>query len=407
MKPAKIRSVAVVSPYSHYPGHHWIMVDRLSCELAQRGIDVDVFVSGTPILPQTELRHRTVNICAPFGTRIAHRLYRTLLARPRLLSMFHNWDTFWCLLRLSLSGKRYDAIHCTDGTFLLVFLCVLCSSKPVVYNVWGGFNVAQPESGKTSKGFRASLRHRVFQRALDSGRFWLVCETQSMKARINPALRDHVHVIPFLHFSSTELVASGPVTKEEARIKFNLPPDAPVLLIFGTHRLQKNYQPLFEALQSIQQPIWLLFAGSVISEYSPSNLAAACHFSRFISIERFITEEEVPLIFTAADAVVLPYEKGFDRGSGILLMACQFKKPVIASRSGMMEDFVTEFGTGFLFDSENAVALRAAILDFLQASSDEKSRLNTRIDYASSIHTWAVIGEKYVRIYESRAAPAH
>lgn len=393
--------IAVISPYSHYAGHHWAYAERLTGELARRGLEVDVFVAGDPINVPTACEHRKVIVTFPYLRRIAAN-YRRLLQKPKLLSFFHNWETFCCTLCALVRNlwRRYDAIHFTDGTYLLVMLSALLTRRAVVYSIWGNFAAGVPAAFATG-GAKQRLRGWLLNKALNTGRFALICETSSIQERWNRFLLGNLHVIPY---AITEQSAS--ITRAEARTQLKLPPDAPVLLLFGTHRAGKNYQIVFDAVTNLPQPVWLLFAGSVISVFSPTELAEKCKFDRYVSIERFVKDEEIPLFFAASDAAILPYANGFDRGSGVLLDACQYGIPVITSRTGYLEAFIRQHGTGFLFEPDNAIALQGAIKTFLAASPEERQSLKERIHQTAHEHSWLALGNKFLEIYEDYSAPS-
>jgi hypothetical protein len=48
---------------------------------------------------------------------------------------------------------------------------------------------------------------------------------------------------------------------------------------------------------------------------------------------------------------MLPYAVDYIKGSAVLLQVCQFSKPVIATDTGHLHDFVSEHSIGLLFEA--------------------------------------------------------
>lgn len=74
-----------------------------------------------------------------------------------------------------------------------------------------------------------------------------------------------------------------------------------------------------------------------------------------------VPDEEVSRLFAQADFCLFPYRDIY--GSGALLMAYSYGKPVIASDIPAFREETDNGNTGCLFESENAEALKEAILN--------------------------------------------
>ena len=72
-------------------------------------------------------------------------------------------------------------------------------------------------------------------------------------------------------------------------------------------------------------------------------------------------EAEVEGLFQRCDALVLPYRRGFEAQSGVLLQACRFGKPVVASDVSDLGRQVAEDGVGLVVPPEDGGALAAAL----------------------------------------------
>lgn len=75
--------------------------------------------------------------------------------------------------------------------------------------------------------------------------------------------------------------------------------------------------------------------------------------------EGFIPESELPALFGAAQAVVLPYTDGTQ--SGVAAMALGFGRAVVSTRVGAVQEMVREGENGLLVPPRDAAALAAAL----------------------------------------------
>lgn len=386
--------VVLVQPYAHYAGHHWRDTRSLAAALSKNGVEVDVVVAGPP-LGGGEFGGRIFQ-SLPSSYGATNRIYN-VSRQPRLISVLHNLETLACVLRLCvlMVSCRYDVVHFMDGTHLLQFAFILRSGKPVVLSIFGDYLPPPPGGGLLSR-FKHSFRALLLRKGVESGRFAVICETESIQARGRQFFGKHIHVIPYAIEWPQPIIA-----RAEARARLGLPPDGPILLLFGTQRTGKDYRVVFEAARSLACKVHLLFVGKIISDNDPRRLAAQSGFTEATFIDRFVADEEVPLFFSASDAVLLPYDAGFDRGSGVILDACRFGLPVISARTGYLEWFVEHYRTGFLFAPGDARELRAAIAQLLGLNEAEKELLRKRIATTAESHSWPVLISDYLAIYDN------
>jgi hypothetical protein len=77
-------------------------------------------------------------------------------------------------------------------------------------------------------------------------------------------------------------------------------------------------------------------------------------------VDEFVPEESTKFYFAAADAVVLPYEANFSRGSGVLIECCRHLRPMIASATPYFSAFLARYPVrGQLCPREQCVFLTA------------------------------------------------
>ncbi len=135
------------------------------------------------------------------------------------------------------------------------------------------------------------------------------------------------------------------------------------ILFFGYVRPYKGLADLLEALRLARPDSWdtLLVVGEF---YEPRDRYAAALDDpalrgKVVVVDRYVANEEVASYFAAADVVALPYRSA--TGSGIAQVAYGAGVPVIATRTGGLEEVVEEGATGLLVPPENPAALARAL----------------------------------------------
>lgn len=115
-------------------------------------------------------------------------------------------------------------------------------------------------------------------------------------------------------------------------------------------------------------------------------------------IDRRIEESELPELFSKADVCVFPYRKIY--GSGALLMAYTFKKPVIAANVPTFIEETENGKTGLLFDSENSKALAEKIVEFAELDENKYNEFTKNITrLVNEKYNWELSAKKTAEIY--------
>jgi glycosyltransferase involved in cell wall biosynthesis len=178
-----------------------------------------------------------------------------------------------------------------------------------------------------------------------------------------------------------------------------LPDDAFICLFFGTHRTGKDYQTALEAAKLAKSHPFLLFAGPVISGNDPGRLIQASGYSNAMSWNRFFLDSEASRVFDASDLAVLPYDKGYEKGSAVLLQACKYGKPVVAANTGHLANFINLHRTGRLYKPENPVDLAKVLDEMAKISEAERIKLAKRIQTTADFYSWNNLTRKYMDIF--------
>jgi len=163
-----------------------------------------------------------------------------------------------------------------------------------------------------------------------------------------------------------------PVPKKQAREKLKLK-DEKLILFFGFIRDYKGLDLLLEALAKLKDSeIKLIVAGEFYTDKDKylsliEDLKIGGSVRLFTD---FIPSGEVKYYFSACDAVILPYKSATQ--SGIVQIAMNFRKPVIATDVGGLKEVVLNNKTGFIVDEINPEKLAAAIQKFYTENREEE-----------------------------------
>ena len=177
------------------------------------------------------------------------------------------------------------------------------------------------------------------------------------------------------------------VSKDEARKKLKLS-DEKLILFFGFIRDYKGLDVLLEAMAELKNKIdiKLIIAGEFYTDKEKYiKLIDKLKIKENIYLfTDFIPTSEVKYFFSACDVVVLPYKDATQ--SGIVQIAMNFKKPVIASNVGGLGEVVHNNKTGFIVEKENPSQLAEAILNFYDGKKEKEFIDN--IENEMSKYSW-------------------
>ena len=90
----------------------------------------------------------------------------------------------------------------------------------------------------------------------------------------------------------------------------------------------------------------------------------------------YVPNEQVSLYFSAADVVVLPYVSATQ--SGIVQIAYQFDRPVIATDVGGLAEVVLNNRTGFIVKPEAPQEVADAVVRFYEGKREDEFVKNVR-----------------------------
>jgi glycosyltransferase involved in cell wall biosynthesis len=136
----------------------------------------------------------------------------------------------------------------------------------------------------------------------------------------------------------------------------------PTILVFGNISRRKGTDVLLQALAGVSFPVRLVVAGQCVDtafrEQLAGLMAASPHRERVEWLDGFVEESHAETLLTSADLLALPY-RHIDQ-SGVLFQAFRFGIPVLATRVGQFERYVTA-DVGELADAGDPQGLAVAL----------------------------------------------
>ena len=393
--------IILISPNAHYPSHNWPNTVALMCALRQKGRNVRAIIfcpAAGAIPPDLQGSVAPVFSRLPPGWRhVAAGKWQ----ERRFGALMNLCETLACLFKAFSkvkSGKRKaesqtnTVLHFIGGSYWVVVLAALASKRHrFIYSLYGGM-LSGPATG-----LKALLRpylKRLLQRAVATGRLDFICENELLREELVPLVGSHVHVIPYAVDENEKLPS-----QEDARRRLELPLNEKIILFFGTHRLEKDYHTALKGCLALPNPPLALFVGKVISSNDPRQVVRDCHYPKARVVDEFIPEEMVKYYFAAADAVVLPYEANFSRGSGVLIECCRYLRPVVASATPYFSAFLAQHQCGVTYVSGDSVSFADATTHVLSSVGTYSAAL----EQARHDHSWTAAANQYIKLYEGAA----
>ena len=130
--------------------------------------------------------------------------------------------------------------------------------------------------------------------------------------------------------------------------KLGLDPEKKNLLFFGLIRDYKGLDLLISAMSLLDESYQLVIAGESYGDFGKYRQAieSSPAYSRIKVLNRYIDDDEVPRLFSAADLLVAPYRSATQ--SGVIPVAYHFDVPVIATDVGGLKESIERAGTGLV-----------------------------------------------------------
>ncbi len=179
--------------------------------------------------------------------------------------------------------------------------------------------------------------------------------------------------------------------KTAAQQALGLAPDLRTLLFFGLIRDYKGLDLLIDAVSQLGPEYQLLIAGESYGSFEryQAQIEASGCADRIKVLNRYIADDEVPRLFSAADVCVLPYRSATQ--SGITAIALHFEVPLVATPVGGLAESIEQPGIGVMAHDVSAGAIAEAIRT-LYATGPDTFRENIR--KVKATQTWPAFARK-------------
>jgi glycosyltransferase involved in cell wall biosynthesis len=185
--------------------------------------------------------------------------------------------------------------------------------------------------------------------------------------------------------------------KSLARQKLGIKEDEKLLLFFGLIRDYKGLDVLLEAFQDLDDTFTLIVAGECYGDISKYQKIVDQGSNKKVKfLNRFIADEEVPVLFSAANVCVLPYRSATQ--SGVTAVSHHFHLPVIASNVGGLHETIHQNENGYLVEANNVKSLRLCIQNYFEEKKESEFRqnleMNISVGWESFINQLIEFGSK-------------
>lgn len=154
--------------------------------------------------------------------------------------------------------------------------------------------------------------------------------------------------------------------------QLGLDPSKKYALFFGIIRDYKGLDLLLEAMVNVDNDIELIVAGEVYGTFEKyqniidkNNLTERVHL-----FNKYISDNDVPVFFSAADVCVLPYKSATQ--SGITSISYHFNLPLIATDVGGLKETIIDNETGLIVPEISSNLISSSINKYFNEELSKK-----------------------------------
>ncbi|MDK2831291.1 MAG: hypothetical protein PWQ75_1043 [Methanolobus sp.] len=173
---------------------------------------------------------------------------------------------------------------------------------------------------------------------------------------------DKIHVIPHGLYNQY----GAPIDSTKAK-KYLTISDKFVILSFGLIRKYKGIPNLIKAFELLPEEITkqsrLLIVGEIWEDRKliQDTIESSKYASQIKLVDEYVPDEMIPLYFSAADVVVLPYTRASQ--SGIAHIAMAFGKPVVVSKVGGLVDSMKDYSGTYYIVPDDLNSIKEGIIE--------------------------------------------
>ncbi len=332
---------------------------------------------GSSIYPKEKI-HPSINFHNFHGGGIQNQSF---IKKVRRVSIY-----YFSLVRFFLQKPREGIIHIQWLRFNILDGIIL----PIIFKLFG-YKIVYTVHNIVPHDRDTAFKRMVFK-IIYKINWKLVVHTEYIKTRLSEDFGIEDEKIAVIHHGVYEVKDEALIIKnQDAKIKLNINPDAILILFFGYIKKYKGLDLLLEAfsMTNISSNIHLIIAGRVDEDYKQTldKLRIKYKVNNIQFIIRRIEEEELPVLFGAADLTVLPYREASQ--SGVLFMSYAYGVPVIVPDIGGFPHDVVDGKTGLIFRSEDVESLKEKLEEFISRKQVNQLYSQKEIsNYARENYSW-------------------
>ena len=215
-------------------------------------------------------------------------------------------------------------------------------------------------------------------------------------------IKKRLHIVAH---GDTDFIYKGDLTKIDARKSIVIPADKKIILFFGQIKKVKGLDILLSAFSGLAKadPAYhLLIIGrpwKVDGQLIKDQISKLGIDAQVTINMAYVTNEDVPKYFVAADIVVLPYLKIYS--SGVLLRALDYKTPVVVSDLPPLVDIIHDGENGRVFRCGNSDHLKSVITEMMQAPQLLKTYAEAGKKTVQDKYSWDVVARETIAVYRA------
>lgn len=333
-------------------------------------------------LLSTALAKENVRVQFPKGYRRVFPLFRAIKDEPEATHVLHlHWIDQY------IKGESWF-VKLVYGLKLLLDIFIVRQSGYAV--IWTIHNTVS-HNAKFPK-LELWIQRRLLQ-LVDR----VIVHSKAALAEVASTYQANLSKAVVIHHGHYRDAYPSAVSSDVARDRLNLSKHKQIFLTFGMLRPYKGIEKLLSIWQSQQtENRTLLISGKANStEYGQALTRQASKVKNVILQTQFIPEDQLHLYFSAADVVLLPFEKILTSGS--LILAMSYGKPVIAPRIDSLSETLAG-ADALLYDIDHPSGLSETIE---RATTDELAAIASQVSAACDRLSWQPIAKQTLNLYVS------
>lgn len=189
------------------------------------------------------------------------------------------------------------------------------------------------------------------------------------------------------------------IEKSEAREKLSIPQT--VKKVFLHQGLLKPYKGIEDVIQvwnqnpkEVKGDLLIIAGKASDSAYEKILLSLIMGSKTILLINRYVTNEEITILYSACDVVVLPFRRIM--ASSSLMVAISFGKPVITPNLGATEELLGN-ATDLVYESEKGTD--GLLESIVKSSQIDLQSLSARTESRADFYNWDDIGKMTAALY--------